>query len=127
MSEKPQSPPVLFAPGTLEAALIAQNAVEKAAAVMVAGLSAEMRDGFPDHKHRLESAKTIMDRVEGRCVERQLIQHQHIKAPTDAATLLANPATMEALGRAADKTPGGREKLIEMLSKPAKGKAVDPA
>ena len=91
--------PLQHPPGSLEAILSAQGAIERSAAVLIESLEACTPQGNPDHRSRIQSAQAIMDRIEGKCVERQQVMiHKTTGAPS-MEKLLSNDAGVESLRR----------------------------
>jgi len=94
-------------PGSLEAILIAKNAIEECATVMMECLHALTPQGNPDYGNQIKAAQAIMDRIEGKCIERQQVMIHKSTDKTDPVKLLRNPATQEAIKRQLKGTPEG--------------------
>ena len=91
--------PLIHPEGSLESYLIQRNAIERCAKRMIEALDAETPQGNPDFRSRIQAAQAIMDRIEGKCVERQQVMiHKTTGAPS-MEKLLSNDAGVESLRR----------------------------
>ena len=107
--------PITKQPGErLTAEIESHNGLSRACGVLLDGLEAVDGNGKPDWRVRQESARQIMDRVDGRPIERQLVQHQHVKSGPTLAELLTTPGAMASLVEAIP--PADRTKLARVLA-----------
>ncbi len=83
-----------------------------------------MSNGAPDWRGRESGVKLWLSYVVGLPVQRQEIVTHKVSSIGDSKALLRSPATLEAISRQLAGTAEG-ERLIEALSKPAKGKVKD--
>ena len=96
--------------------LHAERAVEKAVRVLIQGLKAVTPNGVPDYRNRRDAAIAILDRVEGRPIERQQIVRVTKSDTPPMEEILRSPAATAALAKALLSSDAGREIIKERLS-----------
>lgn len=108
---EPDGPPV----GMLEK-LHSERAVEKAVHVLIQGLKAVTANGVPDYRSRKEAAIAILDRVEGKPIERQQIVRVTKSDTPPMEEILRSPAAAAALAKAFLASDTGRAVIKEQLN-----------
>ena len=85
--------------------LIDSGAVERAIAVLVEGLEAKTEGGKPSWRDRNEAARQVLDRVDGKPVER-IHRIDEKRSIPSLDELVASPAARDALREALAKAEG---------------------
>lgn len=93
--------------------LVQSGAVGRAAEAMIEGLGATTPQGWPDYRSRLAAATAILDRVEGKPIERQQIVRLTKSETPPMEEIIRSPAASAALAKAFMASPAGRRAIEE--------------
>ncbi len=122
---KPTPQAIVAEGGNPQASALSQRALERlvnevpaddVCAMVKEMLTAETPQGNPDWRARTDAIKVWFSYVIGLPIQRQEIVTHKVSGHVDAAALLSNPATLDAIVRRLSGTPAG-DKLKAALDK----------
>lgn len=99
--------------------LVSEDAVQRSADALLEGLTALTPNGKPDYRSRKDAAIAILDRIEGKPIERQQIVRVNRTAAPPMEEILSSPAASEQLARAFMASPVGRAAILAVRDESA--------
>lgn len=95
-------------------ALIEADAVKKAVAVLMEALEATTPQGWVDHRNRIDAACRIMDRIDGRPVERKEQKNMNLNWAPSLDQIMQSAGAREELQRQIDNAGASPAKIAKV-------------